>query len=275
MRREELSFTATNRTLGPTTSFLQMNTNNEQHLAPAEATIPAPAKVKHILVVEDERTLAMGIRDALVHAGFHADVAFDGDSGLEKCSDKEYDLIVLDLMLPGRNGLELLKALREKNHRVRVLILTALSEESHILQCFEAGADDYMTKPFSPRELVARIHAQFRRGPGNSSESTPIPQLDLPHGISVDLARLEIHRDGNTTLLTPREGDILEYIIKHNDKVVTREDLLRDVWNYRNPNVATRTVDIHIVGLRRKIEPDPSEPTLIQTVRGKGYRWYA
>ncbi|MDE0895008.1 MAG: response regulator transcription factor [Planctomycetota bacterium] len=253
-----------------------MNTANEENEnTAAAAAIPETVEVKRILVVEDERTLAMGIRDALVHANFEADVAHDGDSGLEKCAQTDYDLIVLDLMLPGRNGLELLKALREKNHRVRVLILTALAEESHVLQCFEAGADDYMTKPFSPRELVARINAQFRRGPGYSPDNTPIPKLDLPHGISVDLARLEIHRDGNTLLLTPREGDILEYLIKHHDKVVTREDLLRDVWSYRNPNVATRTVDIHIVGLRRKIEPDPADPTLIQTVRGKGYRWYA
>jgi DNA-binding response OmpR family regulator len=248
---------------------------NEDTQNSTEAEIPTTTESKRVLVVEDERTLAMGIRDALVHAGFEADVAYDGDSGLDKCTETDYDMIVLDLMLPGRNGLELLKALREKNHRVRVLILTALSEESHVLQCFEAGADDYMTKPFSPRELVARINAQFRRGPGQAAASAPIPKLDLPNGIAVDLARLEIHRDGETLLLTPREGDILEYLIKHHDKVVTREDLLRDVWNYRNPNVATRTVDIHIVGLRRKIEPDPAEPTLIQTVRGKGYRWYA
>ena len=252
-----------------------MNPDNQAPEDAEEANGSAPAETKRILVVEDERTLALGIRDALTHAGFEADVAHDGDAGLEKCTDTEYDLIVLDLMLPGRNGLELLKALRLKNHRVRVLILTALAEESHVLQCFEAGADDYMTKPFSPRELVARINAQFRRGTSAEEAQVPIPQIDLPNGISVDLARLEIHRDGNILLLTPREGDILEYLVQNHNKVVTREDLLRDVWNYRNPNVATRTVDIHIVGLRRKIEPDPAEPTLIQTVRGKGYRWYA
>ncbi len=230
---------------------------------------------KRILVVEDERTLALGIRDALLHAGFEANVAHDGDSGLDMAMAGQYELIVLDLMLPGRNGLELLQALRKHDHRVRVLVLTALSEESHVLQCFEAGADDSMTKPFSPRELVARIHAQFRRAQSASESETPPPLLDLPNEIQVDLARLEVHRDGETLHLTPREGDILEYLILHNEKVVTREDLLRDVWHYRNPNVATRTVDIHIVGLRRKVEPDPAQPSLIQTVRGKGYRWYA
>jgi len=252
-----------------------MNPENQAPEDTEETNNSAPAETKRILVVEDERTLALGIRDALTHAGFEADVAHDGDGGLEMCTGNEYDLIVLDLMLPGRNGLELLKALRQKNHRVRVMILTALAEESHVLQCFEAGADDYMTKPFSPRELVARINAQLRRGTSTADASVPIPKIDLPNGVSVDLARLEIHRDGNTLLLTPREGDILEYLVQNHNKVVTREDLLRDVWNYRNPNVAKRTVDIHIVGLRRKIEPDPAEPTLIQTVRGKGYRWYA
>lgn len=236
-------------------------------------TNETPVDTKRILIVEDERTLAMGIRDALIHAGFEAEAAYDGDSGLEMASTGHFDLIVLDLMLPGRNGLELLKGLRKHDHKIRVLMLTALSEESHILQCFEAGADDYMSKPFSPRELVARIGAQFRRA-SDEPDSAPIT-LDLPDGISVDLARLEVKRGEEVLLLTPREGDILEYLIKHHDKVVTREDLLRDVWQYRNPNVATRTVDIHIVGLRRKIEPDPATPTLIQTVRGKGYRWYA
>ena len=230
---------------------------------------------KRILVVEDERTLALGIRDALTHAGFEAEVAHNGDSGLDMATAGSFDLIVLDLMLPGRNGLELLKALRKHDHRVRVLVLTALSEESHVLQCFEAGADDYMTKPFSPRELVARIHAQFRRAEAAAAADAPPPALELPDDITVDLARLEVHRAGEVLHLTPREGDILEYLILHNEKVVTREDLLRDVWHYRNPNVATRTVDIHIVGLRRKVEPDPANPTLIQTVRGKGYRWYA
>lgn len=228
--------------------------------------------IKRILVVEDERTLAAGIRDALQHAGFEAEAAHDGDSGLERASSGDFDLVVLDLMLPGRNGLELLKALRKHNHRIRVVMLTALSEESHVLQCFEAGADDYMSKPFSPRELVARIQAQFRRAEDGPAE-TPVT-LELPGDVTVDLARLEVQRAGEVIMLTPREGDILEYLIKHNEKVVTREDLLRDVWQYRNPNVATRTVDIHIVGLRRKIEPDPANPTLIQTVRGKGYRWY-
>lgn len=229
-------------------------------------------QTRRILVVEDEEALALGVSDALEMVGFKVETALDGNTALDRLRDEEFDLVVLDLMLPGTNGLDVLKELRSTNQTTRVVILTALADESDVLKGFELGADDYMAKPFSPKELVARIDAQFRR---QSPTGAPLPQLDLPGGIQVDLARLEVHRDGQVVPLTPREGDILEYLVRHRDRVVTREDLLLDVWHYRNPNVATRTVDIHIVGLRRKVEPDPSNPTLIQTVRGKGYRWFS
>jgi two-component system alkaline phosphatase synthesis response regulator PhoP len=116
------------------------------------------------------------------------------------------------------------------------------------------------------------VEAQFRHKVVD--EGRPV-ELDLPGGIKVDLSRLEVHRDGQLLPLTPREGDILAYLIKHRTRVVTRDDLLLDVWHYKSANVETRTVDIHIVGLRRKVEPNPAEPTLIQTVRGKGYRWFS
>jgi two-component system alkaline phosphatase synthesis response regulator PhoP len=174
-------------------------------------------------------------------------------------------------MLPGMSGLEILAALRAEGIRARVLIVTALADEEDLLRGFQAGADDYLTKPFSPRELLARVEAQFRRV---EMDAAPPEMLDLPGGIQVDLARLEVHRDGKVVPLTPREGDILKYLIRHRDRVVTRDDLLLDVWHYQSANVETRTVDIHIVGLRRKVEPDPAQPSLIQTVRGKGYRWH-
>ncbi len=231
-----------------------------------------PKASRKILVVEDEEALALGIRDAIEHAGHTVSLAHDGDAALEIAQGGDFDLIVLDLMLPGQSGLDVLRKLRENQHTVRVLVLTALADEEDLIRGFEAGADDYMKKPFSPRELVARIEAQFRR---DKLESAPPAMLELPGDIKVDLARLEVHRDGTTLPLTPREGDILSYLIEHHDRVVTREDLLLDVWHYQSANVETRTVDIHIVGLRRKVEPEPSKPTLIQTVRGKGYRWYA
>jgi len=224
-----------------------------------------------LLIVEDEEPLAFGIRDALLHSGYEVEVAHDGQRALEILGQGRIDLVVLDIMLPGQSGLDVLRELRGQRHDVRVIVLTALAEESDIVRGFELGADDYMAKPFSPRELVARVHAQFRR---KEMDTAPPPKLSLPGGIAVDLSRLEVHRDGEVIPLTPREGDILEYLVRHRDRVVTREDLLLDVWHYRNANVETRTVDIHIVGLRRKVEPDPSKPSLIQTVRGKGYRWY-
>ncbi len=226
---------------------------------------------RRILVVEDEEALAVGIRDALEHAGHRVTVAMDGPSGLEALRADSPDLVVLDLMLPGMSGLDLLQTARGEGNRSRVLILTALADEEDLLRGFQAGADDYMKKPFSPRELLARVEAQFRRV---EMDTAPPEMLELPGEIQVDLARLEVHRDGQVNALTPREGDILSYLIKHRDRVVTREDLLLDVWHYQSANVETRTVDIHIVGLRRKVEPNPAEPTLIQTVRGKGYRWF-
>ena len=246
------------------------------HLTPTDAhSAPAggpQSMTQKILIVEDEVDLALGVRDALTHAGFQAEVCHDGRSALEELSEHHYDLCVLDLMLPELNGLDLLRELRKGGQDLRVLILTALADEEDLLRGFEAGADDYMAKPFSPRELVARVEAQFRR---RAIDSAPPPRLELPAGIEVDLSRLEVHRNGEVVQLTPREGDILEYLVRNRDRVVTRDDLLLDVWHYKSANVETRTVDIHIVGLRRKIEPDPAKPTLIQTVRGKGYRWYS
>lgn len=230
------------------------------------------SQVHRVLVVEDEEALAFGVKDALEHAGFQVQVVHDGPSALDKIRTDQPDLVVLDLMLPGMGGLEILGTLRKERRDVRVVILTALASESDLVQGFELGADDYMKKPFSPRELVSRVEAQFRR---KEMDTAPPPRLELPTGISVDLSRLEVHRDGQVIQLTPREGDILDYLIRNRHRVVTRDDLLLDVWHYKSANVETRTVDIHIVGLRRKVEPNPAEPTLIQTVRGKGYRWFS
>jgi len=230
-----------------------------------------PTSTHRVLVVEDEESLAFGVRDALQHAGYEVDVALDGPTALARIRENRPELVVLDLMLPGMGGLEVLERVRADNNDLRVVILTALASENDLVKGFSLGADDYIKKPFQPRELIARVEAQFRR---KDKESEAPAKLDLPGDIHVDLARLEVHRDGEVLPLTPREGDILAYLVQNRDRVVTREDLLLDVWHYRSANVETRTVDIHIVGLRRKVEPDPAQPTLIQTVRGKGYRWF-
>lgn len=245
--------------------------NHRMTLEPDHFQAMTDTSQHRILIVEDEDALAQGVRDALMYGGYKAEISGDGRNALELIRANKPDLIVLDLMLPGLSGLDILETMRSEGLRTRVVIVTALADEEDILRGFQAGADDYLTKPFSPRELVARVDAQFRRV---EMDAGPPETLEFPGNIRVDLARLEVHRDGKTEALTPREADILKYLIRHRDRVVTRGDLLLDVWHYRNANVETRTVDIHIVGLRRKVEPNPAEPSLIQTVRGKGYRWH-
>jgi two-component system, OmpR family, alkaline phosphatase synthesis response regulator PhoP len=229
-------------------------------------------QVKRILVVEDEETIALGVKDMLEHAGYQVGLVGEGRAALAKIREEKPDLVVLDLMLPGMGGLEILSALRKDGDKVRVVILTALVKDEDLQRGFQLEADDYVKKPFSPSEFLARIESQFRSMERHSGRRPEV--LELPQGINVDLSRLEVHRDGQTIALTPREGDILAYLIQNRERVVTRDDLLLDVWHYKSANVETRTVDIHIVGLRRKVEPNPAQPTLIQTVRGKGYRWF-
>ena len=238
-------------------------------------TMPTTRKetqTRRILVVEDEETIALGVKDMLELAGYQVGLVGEGNTALARIRDEKPDLVVLDLMLPGMGGLEILSLLRKEGNKVRVVILTAMIKDEDLQRGFQLEADDYVKKPFSPGEFLARIESQFRsmeRHSGRRPET-----LELPAGIKVDLSRLEVHRDGQTIALTPREGDILAYLIANHERVVTRDDLLLDVWHYKSANVETRTVDIHIVGLRRKVEPNPAQPTLIQTVRGKGYRWF-
>ncbi len=241
-------------------------------MSPTDTDLKLEPTLRRILVVEDEETLAAGVREALEHQKYTVETVGDGLAALHKIREGAFDLIVLDLMLPGMGGLDILKTLRAEGRDVRVVILTALASEQDLVRGFELGADDYVKKPFSPRELLARVEAQFRRSATRTA--TTAEMIELPHGIKVDLQRLEVHRDGQVLPLTPREGDILDYLMKNRSRVVTRDDLLLDVWHYKSANVETRTVDIHIVGLRRKVEPNPSQPSFIQTVRGKGYRWY-
>ena len=238
-----------------------------------QPTIRKETQTKKILVVEDEESIALGVKDMLEHAGYEVGVVGDGKAALDRIRADKPDLVVLDLMLPGMGGLDVLAALRKGGDKVRVVILTALVQDEDLQRGFELEADDYVKKPFSPGEFLARIESQFRSMERHSGRRPEV--LDLPAGIKVDLSRLEVHRDGKLIALTPREGDILAYLIQHRERVVTRDDLLLDVWHYKSANVETRTVDIHIVGLRRKVEPDPAKPTLIQTVRGKGYRWFS
>ncbi len=226
-----------------------------------------------IVVIEDEPDIVEVVSSNLKREGYNVLSVERGDEGLNLIRNQSPNLVILDLMLPGMDGLSICQQMKSDPlvRDIPVIIISAKGEESDVVIGLELGADDYLTKPFSPRELVARVDSQFRRV---EMDAGPPETLEFPGNIKVDLARLEVHRDGKLDALTPREADILKYLIRHRDRVVTRGDLLLDVWHYQSANVETRTVDIHIVGLRRKIEPDPAEPSLIQTVRGKGYRWH-
>lgn len=226
---------------------------------------------RHVLLVDDDPEIRRLTEQLLTEAGFKVTVLAGAAGAVRHAASGRFDLVLLDVMMPGEDGFSVCRKIRAVS-QIPIVMLTARAEEMDRVVGLEIGADDYIVKPFSPRELVARVEAQFRR---REMDTAPPPRLELPNGISVDLSRLEVHRDGQVIQLTPREGDILDYLIRNRHRVVTRDDLLLDVWHYKSANVETRTVDIHIVGLRRKVEPNPAEPTLIQTVRGKGYRWFA
>lgn len=223
-----------------------------------------------ILIVEDDPSVALALRELLVRAGHRVEIRYQAEGVEERLERDGVDLLLLDLRLPGLSGLELLERIRDRGRDPRVVVLTGVEDEEVLVQAFRRGADDFLTKPCSSRELLARVEAQLRR---RRLELEPPRRLALAPGVAVDLARLEVFRDDRVTNLTEREGRLLEYLIAHRDRVVTREELLAEVWHYANPRIETRTVDTHIADLRRKIEPDPAHPRLIATVRGRGYRW--
>jgi DNA-binding response OmpR family regulator len=222
-----------------------------------------------VLVVEDEPTLAEGLEEALRYQGYAVDVVGDGQAGLEAAQRGGYEVLLLDLMLPTLSGFEVIERLRKGGHRLPTIILTAKGAEADRVRGLTLGADDYVTKPFSLPELLARVGAQVRRarmdrGDGETFEA---------HGVRFDLGRLCATRGEDVLTLTPREGDILRHLRMRQGNVVTRDEFLLEVWKYGTTRVATRTVDNTLAALRRKIEGDVVEPRIILTVRGLGYRW--
>ena len=217
---------------------------------------------KRILVVEDDAALARVLRDNLTFAGFDVDCVTDGDQAIAKARTQAPDLILLDLMLPGRNGFELCGVLRQGG-RTPIIMLTARSQKADKVRGLDLGADDYVTKPFHFEELLARIQAVLRR---------MRPAVDrLQFGdLVVDLARLQAWASGREFHLTHREFEVLRYLAERQGQVVDRDELLREVWGYASPP-HTRSVDQAVVRLRKKIEPDPQHPVFIHTVHGNGY----
>ena len=228
--------------------------------------------MSRILVVEDNADLAFGLRRTLEFEGYSVVVAADGATGLEAARDPGTELVVLDLMLPGMDGFTMLRELRGAGSRVPVLVLTARSDESDLIICFDSGADDYVTKPFSTLELLARVRALLRRG--RSEPGGPdAPEASYDFGdVHMDTRSRTVEKAGVPVRLTPKEFGLLLALLRRDGAVATRSELLKEVWRYANTDVVTRTVDIHMAELRRKLEDDPSEPRHLLTVRKAGYR---
>ncbi|MCK4392718.1 response regulator transcription factor [Candidatus Bipolaricaulota bacterium] len=223
--------------------------------------------MKRILVVDDEEMILRTVRAYLDREGFKTYTATDGEEALRAFEEKGPDLIVLDLMLPKLNGIEVTKRIRAKSS-VPIIMLTAKAAEADRIVGLELGADDYVVKPFSPRELVARVRAVLRRIEGEASATERIAVGEL----EIDLKTREVKVNGREVELTPTEFDLLAFLARHPGHVFTRLQLLREVQGYTY-DVFARTIDTHVKNLRRKIEEDPKEPRYILTVHGVGYRF--
>lgn len=221
-----------------------------------------------ILIVEDEEAILLALEDDLRAEGYGVATATDGPSGLAMGEDHDYDLIILDIMLPGLNGFEVCKGLRQAGVTTPILILTAKSQEIDKVLGLELGADDYVTKPFSRRELLARVKAILRRR-ANQPEGMKVCSFGE---VEVDFKKFEARKGEQAVHLTRLEYDLLRFLIEHKDGVVSRDEILEEVWS--DPaSVYPRTVDTHVGRLRKKLEDDPNDPRYIVGVRGVGYRF--
>jgi DNA-binding response OmpR family regulator len=219
-----------------------------------------------ILVVEDDAGIAMGLEDDLRLDGYDVAVARDGEDGLRRAREQPFDLIVLDLMLPRKDGYQVCRELRHAGVTTPIIMLTARTQDAEKVLGLEMGADDYVTKPFNPMELRARIKAVLRRTAGQ------LPRLYAFGDIEVDFRRCEVRRAGTLVDMSSLEFKLLSAFIQERGRVVSRDRLLDAVWG-SDVHVTDRAVDNHVVSLRRKVEPDPAEPRYIISVRGMGYRF--
>jgi DNA-binding response OmpR family regulator len=221
-----------------------------------------------ILVIEDDAAIRQGIADALQFAGYSPLEAPDGHQGLARAMDAECDLILLDLVLPGPDGLDILKAVRKERPTLPVIILTARGEERDRVRGLRLGADDYVIKPFSVKELLARVEAVLRRSPERPDE---VSRIRIPGGVA-DLARREVRLAGGAREeLTDREVALLKYLAANPGRAISRDEILMRVWRLDPRGIDTRTIDMHIARLREKLRDGPDEPAIILTVRGVGY----
>ena len=223
-----------------------------------------------LLIVEDEDAIRAGLEDVFVYHGYAVESVADGAEGLGKALTGKFDLLLLDVMLPSMNGFEICDRVRAEDREQPIIMLTAKTSDEDIVQGLKLGADDYVAKPFSVAELVLRVEAVLRRSGVGASEPG---ELTLGEALHVDLLNLCGTRGGVELAFTRRETEILKYLASNAGRPVPRHELLHKVWGYaRNADIETRTVDIHVAKLRRKIEPDPAQPRFLVTVRGAGYR---
>jgi DNA-binding response OmpR family regulator len=223
-----------------------------------------------ILLVEDEPKMQRGLRDNLEFEGHDVTVIGDGNSGYQTLQRESFDLVILDVMLPQMSGFDVVRKTREKGIRTPILMLTAKGEEIDKVVGLELGADDYVTKPFSLRELIARVNALLRRAvPSSAVEST----MTIGN-ITINFASYSGSKDGKEFSMTPKEFEILKYLWQHRNEIVSRDDLLTNVWGY-DESVSTRTVDNFILKIRQKIEDDFAHPKIIITIHGTGYKLIA
>lgn len=223
---------------------------------------------KRILLIEDEPGLVLTLTDRLEGEGYSVDSRTDGDAGLEAALIGAFDLIVLDVGLPRKSGFEVCRRIREAGAQTPILMLTARGQIVDKVVGLKTGADDYVTKPFDTMELLARIEALLRR----AGASAPAGEVFEFGDVQFDARKNQVRRNGAPVPLSMREFELLKYLVTHRGRVVSRDELLREVWGYE-PSVASRTVDTHVGWLRQKLEADPAEPRWIVTVRGVGYRF--
>jgi DNA-binding response OmpR family regulator len=243
-------------------------TATERRSSNPEAT---PVTMPRILIVEDNPDLAYGLRTGLEIEGYDVQIAENGELGLERARSWRPDLVMLDLMLPGMDGYRVLKTLRDGGSEVPVLILTARGEEADKVLGFRLGADDYVTKPCGVLELLARVGALLRRSRMSEQRVTAGDAIERFGAVEINPASRTVIKDGALVALSPKEFDLLLALVRRRGAVASRVELLREVWGHR-VEVMTRTVDIHIAELRRKLEDDPSQPRHILTVWKAGYR---
>jgi DNA-binding response OmpR family regulator len=245
-----------------------VNRNISSALAVTAATMDAvPVGAERILVIEDDRAVQKALKRLFEGEGFAVDIAGNGVAGLEMFRAARPSVLVLDLSLPGKPGQDVCREISQAAPSLPIIILSARTEVMDKVLLLELGAHDYVTKPFSPRELLARVRTAMRR-----STRTPLTEIFEFGDVKVDFTKMELWREGNVVQLTSQEFKVLKFMIQNAERVLSREEMLNHVWGYRN-YPSTRTVDNHILRLRQKLEKDPANPLHFRTVHSSGYKF--